>query len=485
MFIPDSYRGDVLGHRGNPGAVTPCLDRLVLSDAVSFSNTFAQNPVCTPSRCSFITGLYPHVQGHRSMRNMLKEHEPNLLSVLKREGYGVWWGGKNDLVRVREKDDYLQYCDVKIDGTTQRDDMPNYVRPPALAGDDPRRGAFYSGVMTRDGEGTVYGDADTTWVLEAIDLIKAHDGMSPFACYLPLRWPHPAYLVEEDFYDAIDPDRIPPRVPTPGPDANLPRVLDAIRAAYKSDEITDEMWRDVKRIYYAMCAKVDALFGKVVDALKEKGLYDDTLILFFSDHGDFAGDYSLPEKTHSTLQDCLLHVPLVVKPPSDVATRSGKREHLTELLDISATIYDLLGIDPGYDTQGESLRASLAGDSGEIHDSVFAEVGSREGEVGFINTDVEKMPPDSFYALQSGAANPFHRAGSHAMSCRTHTHKYVRRTYVEPNELYDLVADPGETRNLSGLSEYAEIEREMETRMLDFLMRTTDVLPHESDSRHV
>ena len=71
------------------------------------------------------------------------------------------------------------------------------------------------------------------------------------------------------------------------------------------------------------------------------------------------------------------------------------------------------------------------------------------------------------------------------MSCRTHTHKYVRRTYVEPNELYDLVADPGETRNLSGLSEYAEIEREMETRMLDFLMRTTDVLPHESDSRHV
>ena len=109
LFVPDSYRGDVLGHQGNTAAVTPNVDALVASDAVSYSNAFAQNPVCTPSRCSFMTGWYTHVHGHRSMRNMLKKHEPNLLSVLKQEGYDIWWGGKNDLVSVEQPEDYLKY----------------------------------------------------------------------------------------------------------------------------------------------------------------------------------------------------------------------------------------------------------------------------------------------------------------------------------------------------------------------------------------
>src|SRR5690554_1162019 len=107
IFNPDSYRADVLGHTGNAGAVTPHLDAVVATDGVSYVNAFAQNPVCTPSRCSFMTGWYPHVHGHRSMRNMLKPHEPSLLQVLRREGYHVWWGGKNDLVSVQKPDDYL------------------------------------------------------------------------------------------------------------------------------------------------------------------------------------------------------------------------------------------------------------------------------------------------------------------------------------------------------------------------------------------
>jgi len=92
IFNPDSYRGDVLRHLGNPGAFTPKLDAVVRDGGVSYANAFAQNPVCTPSRCSFMTGWYPHVHGHRSMKNMLKEHEPHLFSVLRREGYHVWWG---------------------------------------------------------------------------------------------------------------------------------------------------------------------------------------------------------------------------------------------------------------------------------------------------------------------------------------------------------------------------------------------------------
>jgi len=485
LFVPDSYRGDVLGHQGNPAAVTPHLDRFVASGAVSYDCAFSQSPVCTPSRCSFMPGWYPHVRGHRTMRYMLRQHDPNLLSVLRREGYHVWWGGKNDLVQVRQPEDYLRYCDEKFQPEGLYADQMEYREPAPLDGDDPRLGAYYKGLLRRDGPGRPHYDGDTAWVLGAVDMIRNWSSEQPFCCYLPLGKPHPPYCAEEDFYQSIDPGCLPPRVPPPGEGANLPAVLDALRAEYRSDAITDEMWRDAKRLYYAMCAKVDSLFGMVVDALQERGLYDDTWVLFFSDHGDFTGDYSLPEKTHSTLQDCLVHVPLVIKPPASEPVRAGRRRHLTELLDITATLYDMLGVEPRYAHQGRSLRASLAGDDEPIRDAVFAEVGGRRGEEGFVNTDVLSMPGDSFYARQGRAAIPFHQQGSHAVMCRTEEFKYIRRYYTGHHELYDLRADPGETRNLSGRRQCADIERAMETRLLDYFMHTADIVPHEPDSRQV
>ncbi|MCK5801997.1 MAG: sulfatase-like hydrolase/transferase [Lentisphaeria bacterium] len=485
MFVPDSYRGDVLGHQGNAGALTPNLDTIVADDAVSYSNAFAQNPVCTPSRCSFMTGWYPHVHGHRSMINMLKEHEPSLLTVLKQEGYYIWWGGKNDLVRVHRREDYLRYCDEKFSPGGKYTEFMEYKQPPALAPDDPRHGAFYKGVLTRDDEGAKHWDGDTACVLGAVDMIKNRPSDQPFFCYLPLSKPHPAYYAEEDYYNAIELDSLPPRIPNPAKDANLPEILAGLRAEYRSDDITEDMWRDVKRIYYAMCAKIDGLFGMVVDALKEEGLYDDTWILFFSDHGDFTGDYSLPEKVHTNMPDCLVRVPLVIKPPATVPAKHGNRQHLTELLDITATLYDLLDIEPGYAHQGTSLRDSLAGDETAIHDAVFAEVGGRKGEEAFRNKQVLDMPPTSFYARQGKVALPCHLEGSHAVMCRTTKHKYVRRYYTGHHELFDLEADPGETRNLSGHPDYADVERQLAMRLLDFFMHTGDVLPYEADSRRI
>ena len=114
IFNPDQWRGDVLGHMGNPAAMTPNLDRFATEDAVSFSAAFCQNTVCTPSRCSFMTGWYPHVRGHRTMHHMLHpEHdEPNLLKILKEDGYFVWWGGKNDFVPGQTGDE--EYCDIRF-----------------------------------------------------------------------------------------------------------------------------------------------------------------------------------------------------------------------------------------------------------------------------------------------------------------------------------------------------------------------------------
>src|SRR3972149_3541444 len=111
IFNPDQWRGDVLGHLSNPAAATPHLDRMVANEAVSFRNAFCQNPVCTPLRCSFMTGWYPHVRGHRTMFHMLHKDEPVLLKTLKENGYFVCWAGKNPLAPGQYA--YEAYCHVK------------------------------------------------------------------------------------------------------------------------------------------------------------------------------------------------------------------------------------------------------------------------------------------------------------------------------------------------------------------------------------
>jgi hypothetical protein len=116
---------------------------------------------------------------------------------------------------------------------------------------------------------------------------------------------------------------------------------------------------------------------------------------------------------------------------------------------------------------------------------VSAEVGARKDEEAFVNREVEAMPADSFYARQGRAAIPYHEAGSHAVMCRTMKHKYIRRCYTGHHELFDLEADPAEMCNVSGHPGYAHVERQMETRLLDFLLRTADVLPRERDSRQI
>ncbi len=97
FFIPDELRASSVGCYGDPVSLTPNIDRLA-SQGTRFNQCHVQHTVCTPSRTSFTTGWYPHVRGHRTLWNMLRPEDPNLLKYLKRAGYDVIWGGKNDLL---------------------------------------------------------------------------------------------------------------------------------------------------------------------------------------------------------------------------------------------------------------------------------------------------------------------------------------------------------------------------------------------------
>jgi arylsulfatase A-like enzyme len=487
FFVPDSFRGDVLGHAGNPAAHTPNLDHIVAHDGVSFVNAFAQNPVCTPSRCSFMTAWYTHVAGHRTMLNMLKPYEPCLLKTLKDHGYYVWWGGKNDLVSVKKPEDYLLWCSEKCRYPAPGEhsyDVPHYFHEEIGSG-DPRYHSFYRGLVSPDGrEEEDQLLVDDWWVDKAVERIKNPVSDQPLCIYLPLDLPHPPYRVEKKWRDLIDKYKLPPVVPPYAAPEEFPEIMAALLKGCDIENLDEEFWLETKAVYYAMCARTDAMFGKVVAALKEAGIYDDTAIFFISDHGDFAGDYGLPEKTHSTLQDCLLRVPFIVKPPKGMPVNPGVRKQLVELTDFVATVEDILHMKPSHPHFGKSTVPLFTAAEDPHREEVFAEAGKRYGEWQALNSETNKMSPDSIYGRQAKVLRQNEKILGFATMCRTTKIKYVKRLY-EKDELYDLEKDPCETVNLINDPQYGEILIDMRERLLNHYASTCDVVPFEQDSRKI
>ncbi len=491
IFNPDQWRGDALGHMGNPAAVTPTLDRLVETDAVSFRSAFCQNPVCTPSRCSFMTGWYPHTRGHRTMFHMLhaERGETNLLRLLKQAGYFVWWGGKNDLVPAQFG--FADDCDVKFHATPEDYRRWGCAPQANLHSDLSWRGApdsdnyysFYAGRLNKAGD-AIYCDSDWANVLGAIDVIRNYDGGKPLCLYLPLSYPHPPYGVEEPFFSLIERSKLPPRAPAPSSWEGKPAILQGIAERQRLQSWSEDRWTELRATYYGMCARVDHQLGLLIAALKEKGLYDDTALFVFSDHGDFTGDYGLVEKTQNTFEDCLTRVPFVIKPPRSAPAQPRVSDALVELVDFPATVFDLLGIEPAYTHFGQSLLPVVVGERDTHRDAVFCEGGRLMGERQAMELEsVSHQTPDGLYwprlSLQRRDDGPYH--GKAAM-CRTTRFKYVRRLY-EDDELYDLKSDPHELRNLIHESAYANIRVEMQARLLTWHMATCDVAPFETDAR--
>ncbi len=484
IFNPDQWRGDVMGHMGNPAAVTPNLDRAVETDFVSFRNAFCQNPVCTPSRCSFMTGWYPHTRGHRTMFHMLQPHEPMLLKILKDAGYFVWWGGKNDVVPGQYG--YEAYCDVKYkpEDTPESPIRRNLHAYPDWRGtpDSDTFYSFYFGRVENTHNTPYVRDNDWAMVEGAIEQIRNRPADQPLCIYLPLSYPHPPYAVEDPWYSMIDPAAIPPRAPTPENWEGKPSLLKGIYEGQGMQGWTEDRWRELRRTYYGMCARVDAQFGMVLDALREAGIYDETAVFFFSDHGDFTGDYGLVEKTQNTFEDCLTHVPLLVKPPKNTPAQPRVSDALVELVDFPATVYDLTGIEPGYTQFGQSLLPLIAGETDGHRDAVFCQGGRLRDE----EQAMEKLPsltPEFLYwprlKLQQADDPRYH---TKATMCRTTDYKYVHRLY-EHDELYDLRADPQETHNRIHDPALTGVLADLKARLMQFYLETSDVVPATLDRR--
>lgn len=210
-------------------------------------------------------------------------------------------------------------------------------------------------------------------------------------------------------------------------------------------------------------------------------------VFLFSDHGDYTGDFGIVEKTQNTFEDCLTRVPFLLKPPRQTPVKPRISDALIELVDFSATVYELTGINPGYDSFGRSLLSVVSGETDEHRDAVFSEGGRRVGEVQAMERESVSAQGGAesigLYSprirLQITDDGPYH---TKAAMCRTKTHKYVRRRY-EQDELYDLIADPLEEHNVIDESAYVHVLFDLRERLLCWYMESSDVVPRITDSR--
>ena len=481
IFNPDEMRADVMSHLGNQAIHTKHLDELASTDGVSFSRAYCQNPVCVPSRCSFFTGLYPHVRGHRTMQYLLHPGEETMFSELRRAGYYVWMNSRNDLLAGQYPGWMESHADEIFYG--------GKLKAPAgpVMGnlrEDPQSKYYYShfkGKLGVDENGKNYSKDDEI-VDAAIQRIRNLPQDQPLCMFLGLNFPHVPYMVEDPYYSAVDRSKLKKRVQYADCTGKA-KIIEKIRENVRMGDFTEEDWTELRAVYEGMCLKVDDQFGRLIRALKEAGIYDDCAIFFLSDHGDFAGDYDLPEKAQNSFEDCLTRVPLLVKPPKGIDFTPGISPALTELVDFYATALDFAGVESSHTHFGHSLRRNLVEHDYQHRQFTISEGGRMPEEIHCdeYHASLKKDDTsDEYYPKKLAQSDPDAHAKGTMM--RWDRYKYISRVNRK-DELYDLKEDPGETTNLIDRPEHQEMLSKMRTELMYWLESTSDIVPFEFDAR--
>lgn len=480
VITSDELRADALGCMGNGDCRTPRLDSLARGGVI-FTNHFTAHGKCVPSRIAMQTGRYSHTDGYRTIHLHMPVDQPHLLGTLKSMGYEsavfghnhVWdnaafWGDDNRL--GTSYPDYHSYSRDSFASLLERCWPVEQPGPTSLpvAGLS-AHGFDYRGRKTEP----LTGFCDDNRVEQAIHYLRdVRDRTRPFYLHLNIAAPHPAYGVEEPYFSMYDRDAIvayPHDLPQ-----SAPLHMRAMRRFRTGEDATERAFREVQAVYYGMVTKVDLLVGRVLDEIERQGLYDSSIVLFTSDHGDFAGQYGLVEKWDTALCDCIMRTPLILRAPG---LGEGRQvSSLSEHVDLAPTVLELLGTRPEWGVHGQSLLPVLR--NGCRKEAVFADGGHERamwerfsGSDGVAQTDGKQRT----YREQPAAM-------ARAKMVRTEQWKLVVRL-EGGNELYDLRADPGELVNLyeqsRGDANLRAVVTDLQERLIEWCIRTDTDRPFE------
>lgn len=385
FIITDQQRHDTIGALGNDHMITPNLDRLV-EDGTAFTHMYATSPCCSPSRASLFSGLYPHNTG--VLRNDDK-WVYTWVPLLANAGYRCVNVGKmhtspfeeplgfHERHVVENKDRAHPGLPYYLDNWDKALWAGGYVKPTRetychRADYNDRLGAFVWELPEKM-------HPDVFVAQSAVHWLETYDGDEPFFLEIGIPGPHPPYDPTAEALALYDGKAFPE--PIRGYDLDTqPTALRKLRenhiendhdAVVHLENPTLEQTQRQRAHYFANITMIDEQLGALRDALEKRGVADNTIIIFTSDHGDSLNDHGHSQKWN--MFEPSVRVPAVVYDPR--ASNRGKRvDDLTALFDFGPTILDVAGVETPEWMEATSLTPYLTDGPTPPRGPVFAEL---------------------------------------------------------------------------------------------------------------
>lgn len=440
LIYSDQHRYDCVGANGHPFLQTPNLDRLA-NEGVNFSRAFCPIPVCIPSRNSLAHGQWPGE--HQAIANWgteapwpAREGLPSYSQVLRESGYFLAHVGKWHVHPQQSPLEYGFHEHVPEAGAYEAWRAASGIPP------RPRENGWFGELdphVGPEGSRTAWGADRVLAFLEA-----AGERDAPFFIQWDTDGPHLPNVVPEPYYSLYPPGEIPPWPSFPDPLIGKPYVQAQQRRTWKVEGWSWEQWAPIVSRYLAEVTLLDAQIGRILEALERLGMAEDTLVVYSTDHGDLCGGHGMVDK-HFIMYEDVTRVPLIVRWPGRAVPASRCDAFVSHNVDLATTFCEAAGaLVPGT-FRGQSLLPLLAGERDNGRQDIFCMY--HGNQFGLYS---QRMVRDARF-------------------------KYVWNATAE-DELYDLLLDPGELRNLATDPAYRDELARLRQRTVAWMQETHDPL---------
>ncbi len=434
LFIfSDQHAPRIAGCYGDPVAQTPNLDRLAARGIV-FDNCYTPSPICTPARMAMLTGRYPSQQQCWTNEDMLASDIPTWLHAIGGNGYKPTLIGR---MHSMGPDQMRGYAERHIgDHSPNWPGIPRHSMGVLDETNNPDRVS-----IDRSGTGqSAYELLDTATLestLEWLDQRGASGDNSPFALTVGLMLPHAPFVASREDFARFDGRVPPPKHAAPGNNSEH-EWLAWWRRARNIESVPEDDATRARTAYFALTYRMDCMIGAILERLRETGLDQNTLVVYASDHGEQIGERGLWWK--HTFFDDSAKVPLIVSWPGRLP-QGERRSHITNLIDVSTTLIDLLGAPALPNTSGRSLRNVL-----------------EDPNAPWVNRTFSEYCTDPTPAWTGGMA-------VQQRMIRDGRYKLVYYHGYRP-QLFDLESDPGEVQDLQDHPDHAGIRQSLLAQLL-------------------